>query len=407
MPKYNGTTLDLIQPQLKSKTYPEISDADALSWFNELVTGLKKDEALGINVNEGQNLYYLDDSGKFQPATFMENINDPACARDLMRKSMDGRLFTRELGEPDPKQVITQKTAPFDLGVSPDSLFADLSNPEPVAPNRPNIFKRLLAPLVKSFREQVDEYNQKKAEYDDLVTQHNWVSKLRYSDNGAGLRQALKLMNEDADLEKLTPEYKAREAKKAEAAKNLSAKEAARKEFWAELHADMKMAKNYVSMEDTDFRLDMDYNNAFFSGSAEKIYGFLATQLVAAMAKGVLDQAAAVNINDKAGSNTLAYAFLDKTAPIYRAAKQDLIKAMPNLVGNELRESIEKCVGGDGMQLYKIPELMRNFLKTGVNKYTEFLNQQNAAAKEQEQPAIQAQQPNLEQQAPAMSGPSI
>ena len=125
------------------------------------------------------------------------------------------------------------------------------------------------------------------------------------------------------------------------------------------------------------------------------------------MAKEIQDKTQDIARNDKTHSTALAYAFLDKTAPIYRAAKQDLVKAMPNLVGNELKESIEQWLGGDLNIQNTIPELMRNFLKTGVNKYTEFLNQQNAAAKEQEQPAIQAQQPNLEQQAPAMTGPSI
>ena len=86
-------------------------------------------------------------------------------------------------------------------------------------------------------------------------------------------------------------------------------------------------------------------------------------------------------------------AYLEEKMPFYRSAKQGIREAMPDLIGSELKNSIETWIYGKKTpDLFNaMPGQIKDFLKTGLEKYTQYTMEKNAAAKEATQAQNQKQ----------------
>ena len=120
------------------------------------------------------------------------------------------------------------------------------------------------------------------------------------------------------------------------------------------------------------------------------LYNALDAQLQSNMAKGLLATA-----NSKA-TPAEKEAFLKAHQPFFRAAAEGIREVIPDLASYELKMGFIFALTGDAEAITKLTTQVHEFAKTGLDKYTELIRKQNAAAKEQQpqQPAPQAQVQN-------------
>ena len=405
MPKYmnTGGLAEKVQPKLYGQeTYPPISDEAAFEWWQCLTEGIEKDPTLNVEIMPGENLYYYDDRGTMVPAYHADaNTYDPEFIRDLMLKSLDGRLFTRSFGQSDPKQVITKNDKSLDITVSPNGTYG-LSTPEPVAPKRPNFFKYLLSPFVSSFKKEISQYNEKQAEYQNQVRQNEWVKKLTAETYGGAFLKA------DFTKDEAKSDYFTRSAAVSEAGSDnlarsvetllhpqeeVTLEESPLTDFESYVKDMAGQQKSWADMSIEELSADETFTKLLDpknEPTLSTLYSALDAQLQSNMAKGLLATA-----NSKA-TPAEKEAFLKAHQPFFRAAAEGIREVIPDLASDELKMGFIFALTGDAEAITKLTAQVHEFAKTGLDKYAELIRKQNAAAREQQpqQPAPQAQVQN-------------
>ena len=200
MAKYIGSKGEVQIPERIGTTSRQETDQQVSEWLRVLIWGVSADEIVSRKLeNESAELYIFDDKGKLIPAIGEEEkLNDRMVGKRLLEHAQGGQLFIRALGENGLRQVTTD--ANYNIGLSKeigtDTKFPKVEIPE--APKRP-FFLKFLLPFL--FRNEIDHYNAKKAEYDEAVKRDQWTRNFDAPENKAILSGAAEKEKERYDYE--------------------------------------------------------------------------------------------------------------------------------------------------------------------------------------------------------------
>ncbi|MBQ1238322.1 MAG: hypothetical protein IIX70_08590, partial [Oscillospiraceae bacterium] len=200
MAKYIGSKGEVQIPERIGTTSRQETDQQVSEWLRVLIWGVSADEIVSRKLeNESAELYIFDDKGKLIPAIGEEEkLNDRMVGKRLLEHAQGGQLFIRALGENGLRQVTTD--ANYNIGLSKeigtDTKFPKVEIPE--APKRP-FFLKFLLPFL--FRNEIDHYNAKKAEYDEAVKRDQWTRNFDAPENKAILSGAAEKEQDRYDYE--------------------------------------------------------------------------------------------------------------------------------------------------------------------------------------------------------------
>ena len=182
------------------------SDQEITAFMRALKWGVSTDERVSRKLDsEFNQLYVFDDKGKLVPAIGEEEeLNGRVVGQRLMEKARNGELFIRALSENGLRQVNLDANHNIRLSKEIDIETTMPKVEIPKEPKRP-FFMKFWLPFL--FRNEIDEYKAKKAEYDEAVRQDKWTRNFDDSENKEVLRGA-------ADSEKVWPDYESRFAEK-------------------------------------------------------------------------------------------------------------------------------------------------------------------------------------------------
>ena len=182
------------------------SDQEITAFMRALTWGVSTDERVSRKLDsEFNQLYVFDDKGKLVPAVGEEEeLNGRVVGQRLMEKVRNGELFIRALSENGLRQVNLDANHNIRLSKEIDTETTMPKVEIPKEPKRP-FFMKFWLPFL--FRNEIDEYKAKKAEYDEAVRQDKWTRNFDDSENKEVLRGA-------ADSEKVWPDYESRFAEK-------------------------------------------------------------------------------------------------------------------------------------------------------------------------------------------------
>ena len=372
-------------------------------WWDALAKGANEDLWVSRDLNkEPQSLYLLNDKGVLAPAVRSgEDLSSVDVRGRLLDQARAGRLFLRGLNDDYPRQVLADDKYDVALTKQTNTLPA-VEGKLPPKPQRPFFLKFLLAFMVDSFKEDVENYNARKEKYDQAVQRREMIQNFR--DNvKKPMKESIAREANDPDIaaRKKTQEKALSEAWELRKAQAASAKEAAEKEWMK------NPSKETLGTFENHLR-DMCIKD--FAGAAESVlrtkgpageyYKNLAQMLEQQYAIPLLEKV------DECTTEAAKNALLLKNQENYIKMMKNLKAFVPSQIDGE---RLTKFLQTENPSFEQTNEMYQEIGKLAANGMKEYqkLNPKPETAKDGPKPEMQLNQPTVEVEPPKASGLAI
>lgn len=402
MSKYYGSSQNIYTPLMrapkKEHTPDQIND-----WWETLAKGANEDINVSRDLNrEPQILYFLNDKGMLTPAVRSgEDLSSIDVRGRMLDQARAGRLFLRGLSDDYPRQVLTDDQ--YKVGITnPTNTLPAVEGRLPPKPQRPFFLKFLLAFIVDSFKEDVENYNARKERYDQAVQRREMIQS--FGENvKKGMKESIEREAKDPDIaaRKEAQEKTLLDAWERQKAQKASEKEAAEKEWMNnpsketlptfENHLRDMCIKDFAVAAQSVLRT---------KGSAGEYYKTLAQMLEQQFAIPLLEKV------DECTTEAAKNALLLQNQENYIKMMKNLKVFVPSQIDGERLTNFLQTENPSFQQINEMHQEISKFAANGMKEYQK-LNPKPEAAKEVPKPELQLSPnaPQMEQPKPA--GPAV